>query len=633
MLRLMVGIAACLLGSVPTLVVGEESRDEVASSELKPDATASAERAPPWWSKLRYSFVLLTTARWQFDNGDRTKPFFDPDNDGQPDINGNWNPSGEDFGDLTTTIGGSIGYGRWLLAARFDAALYAHRPVAAPDASALIERDLRDRYARLFRAEYVALSYTDKDFDTTLGDYYMTLGRGMILSIRKSGDVGVDNKLRGAKVAGRFGGVRLLGFGGFVNGKNYEAGTGYYYPERQQDADPEGRPYEANDLVLGGRLAYRRSRYFEVGAHAAYIRSPEDADGDSADVIGVAGSLELPRPVKWLSVYLEGAGLRRTDSRLAEDETGWGIYGNANLYLGPVTVLMEGKMYDNMFNVFPRGIRQPRRQVINRYVEPPTAERPLTILLANNTVTGGRLRVDWRVTRGVIPYVAGGRYRDDSFGRDPLGVDLEGVPPTDISAVYGGIRWQRGASEVVLEVGYRGQANDFDEREPGLDPRERARRTDLDGSTFRDDLHLLVDYAQRLFGPVSVELVVNGTRASQGIGAADCGLATDLPAECVGREPGVRFVAINDDWYEGRLALSLKSTDGFGLTGAWEFYTRQPDCFDQHYFSIGGQWTFADGCTLRALYGGERAGLKCSGGVCRFFPGFEGGRLELSLNL
>lgn len=81
------------------------------------------------------------------------------------------------------------------------------------------------------------------------------------------------------------------------------------------------------------------------------------------------------------------------------------------------------------------------------------------------------------------------------------------------------------------------------------------------------------------------------------------------------------------------MALSLKSSEGWGLTGAWEFYTLQPTIFDEHYFSIGGQWSFLEGSVVRALYGGERAGLKCSGGVCRFFPGFEGARLELELRL
>ena len=610
-------------------------------SAVEPEAAMVTPKVDPWWTKLRYGFVLLSTVRWQFDNGDRTEPFLrdgagrfeDRDGDGLPDINGNWNPSGEDFGDLTTTIGGSIGYERWLLAARFDTVFYAHRPVAAPEASALIERDLHDRYVNLFRAEYLALSYTGRSFEATLGDFYMTLGRGLILSLRKSGDVGVDNKLRGAKVAGRFGGVQLLAFGGFVNGKNYEAGTGYDYPEREQDDDPAGRPYEANDLVVGGRAAYRYTRYVEVGAHAVYIRSPEDEDGDFAEVTGFGASLELPRPVSWLSMYFEAVGLRRMDTRLDDIETGWGLYGTASLYLGRLTALLEGKVYDHLFNVFPRGIRQPRRQVINRYVEPPTAERPLTILLANNTVTGGRLRLDWRIDDGIVPYLAGGLYVDDSFGQDPSGADLEGVPETRIRAVYGGARIGGDHSEVLWEMGFRGQANDFDEDARGLDERERARRSDLDGSTFRDDLHLLIDYSQRLWGPLTAEVVLNGAKARQGIGAADCGLGSELPSECAGRRSGVRFVPIHDDWYEGRLALSLKSRDGYAMTGAWEFYTRQPDRFDQHYFSVGAQWEFMPGSTLRGLYGAERAGLKCSGGVCRFFPGFEGGRLELSMNL
>ncbi|MCA9550066.1 MAG: hypothetical protein KC933_08530 [Myxococcales bacterium] len=639
------GVAVCLCA--PALAQVGTSSTAPTQNLADPVGIPVAE---PWYKKLRYELLVLSTARWQQDNGDLTEAG-----------HSKWNPSGENFGDLVTTIGGSVGYERFLFAARFDTAFYFHKPVAAESASPLIQLDLQDRYVNQVRPEYIAFSYNGPDASVVLGDYYMTLGRGMVLSVRKVGDVGVDNKLTGARVTNRVklpvGDLSLTEFAGWSNIKNYETGTGYYYPERPSDAaDPDKRFYDALDFVTGGRAEYSLGKYMKVGAHAAQIASPEDELGERATVRGYGANVELPRPVKWASLYVEAARLTRDDSRLETpknrqvgqaltdvNEEGWGLYSNANLYFGPATVLIEGKYYDNMFNVFPRGIRQPRRQVLNRLVEPPTAERPLTLLLANNTVYGGRMRVDYRVAPGWVPYLAGGLYRDNSFGRQSDGTAIDTVPPTNISAIYGGARVTQKWAEISVEGGYRTQRNHYSaERKQASDPDEAQRAKDLDGSTFRDDMHVMLDYRMPVWGPLSVEVALNYLLARQENATVDC---RDVPAvaetdeeerevdACNTRGADQVFVSLPDQWHEGRLALSVISSQGFSITGAYEFYTRQPTVYKQHYFSIGGQWKFMDGSIVRALYGGERAGLKCSGGVCRFFPGFEGGRIELEMRL
>jgi len=581
-----------------------------------------AAQTKSWIDELRYEFVLLSTMRWQQDNGDITEL---GDN--------NWDPSGEDLGDIVTTFGGSVGYREWLLAVRFDSAFYVHEPVAHPTASQLVQNQLQDRYVSQFRPEYIALSYNGRDVSATLGDFYMTLGRGMILSIRKVGDVGIDNKLTGALVNTRHklpvGELSLTEFGGWLNIKNYEAGTGFYYPERLGSS--EGRRFDAFDFVTGGRIEYRLGKYLKVGAHAAHI----DTSVGSA-VNGVAANVELPRPVKWLSAYVEVARISRDDLADAQ-EVGHGAYANANLYFGKATVLLEGKYYDNMFNVFPTGIRQPFRQVLNRLIEPPTVERPQTLLLANNYIYGGRARVDYRVQPWLVPYAAGGLYWDESFSFQPDRTPLD-TPPRLIYAVYGGGRLMKSWSELTFEAGYRTQLNQFSEERKAASQQDR----DLHGTPFRDDAHVLLDWRFPVWGPLSMEVAVNYLYARQENGNLDCTAVEANPDPeiwnpedfdaCAGRGDKV-YVPVLVGWHEGRVALSVISKDGFSVTGAYEFYTRQPDTFKQHYFSIGGQYEFMEGGIVRALYGGERAGLKCSGGVCRFFPGFEGGRIELNMRL
>lgn len=542
----------------------------VASAQVASSSTAVAYEAPI--SKLRYSFMVLSTLRYQLNNGNVTEVGVTLD-DGTRIPNPTYLPTGEDLYDATTTFGAEIAYEQMQLAARFDTALYFHEPVAAENAVPRLRRDLIRRYDNVYQLEYISASYSDRDVTLTVGDYYMTLGRGLILAIRKVGDVGLDNKLRGANLKLRLGDLTLNPFGGFTNIKNYEAGTGYNYDN-------------GNDRILGGRAEYKFGKYLKLGGHGVWMTNREELP-IQVEYRGYGATVELPRPVKWLSMYGEIGRMER-DSTSADfigvDQTNsLAIYGSANIYAGPLTVLLEGKHYDNQQlippDLFQQGVNGndiDSRQALNQYVAPPTAERQLLILLTNQTVSGGRIRLDYRINSKIIPFLAFGRYYDRSVGDND---------PVDATAVYGGgtFRWDGG--RIRGNAGYRGQFG-------GLD---------------RDDLHLVLDVAQHLWADYEFEFVVNALRARQ-----------DL------QDDGWR-----EDWVEGRFAASFKAGRTWGATLAYEYYTRQPDKFRQHYPSIAGQWQFSDNGLVRALVGGERAGLKCTGGVCRFFPGFEGARMEL----
>lgn len=525
-----------------------------------------AYEAPSLWRK---SFLLLSTGRYQYDNGDRTAiTQDDPNNPGQEILNERYDPTGEDFYDLTTTIGGEIGYGPMQLALRFDTALYFHEPIASPNANRLIRENLNQRYDNVYNLDYISASYSDRDVDLTLGDFYVTLGRGIILAVRKVGDVGVDNKLRGANGKVRLGDLTLNAFGGEMNIKNFEQGTGYNFDN-------------GHDLVVGGRAEYGFGKFLKVGGHGVLMRNDEDLIRD-VEIRGYGATFELPRPVSWGSLYAEVAGIEREivePNQPRSDEDSFAAYASANIFAGPLTFLIEGKHYDNLPLIVPDlfqqgigGTNVDARQAINQYTAPPTAERPLLILLTNQTVTGGRVRMDYRISPEIVPFIAVGRYHDESISE---------AAATDATAVYGGgtFRWEGG--QITGNTGYRGQFG-------GLD---------------RVDIHLYFDAEQHLFGDYAAELYVNALKARQD----------------------------NEDWVEGRVAMSLKAGRDWAATVAYEFYTRTPDLYRQHYVSVAGQWQFAPRGLVRALVGGERAGLKCSGGVCRFFPGFEGGRVELDL--
>ena len=604
-------------------------------------------------SPFQFELYYFTTGRWQIDNGTRTGP-----EDGAA-----WDPTGENFGEWNNTFGGAISYEAFQLALQVDTATYIHRPRAAENATSNVVRDLEARYVDVARLEFISLSYSDRDLDLTLGDFYVTLGRGMLLSIRKVADVGVDNKLRGIEARIREGPFTLHAFTGFLNIRNYEAGQAFFYAESIPEADCSGLADalavcdDGIDLIGGARLEYRLGKYLKAGVHGAAIDVPDalrdaSADKPETDLRGVGATLELPRPLKWLNAYFEGVWLERLRPNIGPDatEVGRGLYGNVNLFLGKTTILAEGKIYDNLFNVTPRGFSTSQspndvtanRQVINRILEPPTAERPLARILANNTAYGGRVRVDYRLTPRIVPFLSGGFIRDSSFS-----------VPTNIIFGFGGFRMRWRGGEASLNAGYRVQLNDTDtnsaERslaEVQADPdasssdvtnaRNVLRQEEVrDGAPFRNDAHVRFDVSFDVGGPYSVELFGDTffVISERGLNATLCA-DEPMAARCVGEDPALAEYTVDlEEWLEGRLSASLRSRDGWSLTAAYEFYTRQPEQIAQHYPSVAGQWDFTEGGTLRFLVGGERAGLKCSGGVCRFFPGFEGARLELALRM
>ena len=625
------------LGAGPRAAADAPPEDPAAALQRQLAAAAQTDAEPGFMDELQYEFIVRSTVRWQVDNGESSE-FFNSLTGDEPRCtvnedcgagavcfegrcrvpNQQFDPSGENFGDWVTTFGGSARWREFAAVARFDSALYVRPPRPAPGASRFIQDRLSQRYEDQLQPEFLAFTYSGRDVELTLGDYYVTLGRGMTLGVRIVDEVGVDNKLRGGEAKAHVGPAELHVFYGFLNIKNYEPGTGFAYRD-------------TNDRMGGARIAYGFGRFLKLGAHLASIQTPRidevvseasaELGGPRTEFLNVGATVELPRPTDWSSAYLEVALLNRDRFETEggrerfEEQRGFGLYGNVNLYFGPLTFLLEGKAYDNMLNILPGNAETDlaqRRQNINRLSEPPTAERFGATIQTNNTVYGGRLRADWALTPRIVPYVSFGHYEEGGCGllglRGEAGTsgDAEcvdqGVAPSNsdtpvsadpksfINSVFAGLRARWDGGDVSAEGGYRGQFFYFD---------QLGTASGLSQLVFQET-HGQADVHQR-FGDYTGEVFVQGK------------VLNDL----------------GNEWEELRVALTFGSDQGWSLTGAYEYTNISPNS-REHYPSISGQWQVDESILLRALVGGERPGLKCSGGACRLFPGFEGGRLELS---
>src|SRR4030095_2991363 len=87
-------------------------------------------------------------------------------------------------------------------------------------------------------------------------------------------------------------------------------------------------------------------------------------------------------------------------------------------------------------------------------------------------------------------------------------------------------------------------------------------------------------------------------------------------------------------WREGNAYVAIKWAPRFVLVGGYEFTTLFKEQQNKHnFFNVSFQWNITPATSLRVFYGGQRPRLKCISGVCRTFPAFEGGRLELVVRL
>jgi hypothetical protein len=299
--------------------------------------------------------------------------------------------------------------------------------------------------------------------------------------------------------------------------------------------------------------------------------------------------------------------------------TGHAIYAASNVRGGPVTVLLEGKHYRGFLPLAANidgdpisnlGFGAPEFNVV-AYNQPPTAE-PIyvePIGAPNVCVTGGRGRVDYRFTRSASIYAWLGHYV--SFSEiDPANVTCDTAPEkrtnTWDAAAGTELEFERGRSHARAWGGAR-----------HAEPTIRQSYISGDSDIFYSEGYLRYDFVKHLAGPFSLQLVGNIRRRYK--------------PESSGRP-----------WLEGENYTALQWSPHIAATFGYE-YTSMAGCApgqDEgfcHYVNGALQWRSGSSDTVieqifdtvQISAGQRRGGLKCVSGVCRFFPPFEGARLEV----
>jgi len=434
------------------------------------------------------------------------------------------------------------------------------------------------------------LQVNQRPLDLRIGDFYASQGRGLVLHVIKNDEFGEDTSIQGEflGISTRY--ISYSGLAGVIN----EGDDLTFYPERARD--PE-KHYADRDLLWSQGLVLSLPRVIKVGAHytGAVERTDKEieiveAEKDNRyDLLGF--SLALPNLWGVGSLHAEYAYREFLDGkRFLDDleEEGRGLYLAANFYFAGVDLLLEGKDYYRF--TFP-------------YSEPPTLEEEeLAFELPEyEDEFGGRIRVGY-----MIPVIETYIYANYLHTKGHIL-----TPPTlkdhydhgnefrafdRVKHVYGGIerRWENTAY-ILGSGGYR----------------------ELDiGRWVHSEMNAGLPVTERSSLTVSF-----GWRDYRGIGAfRDTSYGSELFQLTYSFSPYLDLTGRYEHSTEPS-AASTGDTDFLGEGGSDK----------EDFWSVEAKLRPTSASSVSLFWGAEKGGPKCSGGVCRVVPSFEGLKAEFSI--
>jgi peroxiredoxin len=416
------------------------------------------------------------------------------------------------------------------------------------------------------------LEWGSRGFGVRAGDTHAVLGRGMLLSFNQVGAFGVETTVLGGQVEGAAGPVSARVIGGTT-----------HFSEVPQTL--EGRCGEIFNPVYGGRIEARHAGA-TLGFHAIETREESDAGPDdgfaaldptSDGFRGGGASLELARLPGDVHVYVEGVGVRSIDGA---DRTGTGLYGQVTVPIGSATFSLEGKRYRDLDLTYTAqnrkvdGKGKPFEMVLP-YNVPPTlepAELAFKSVPDTTDATGVLARLDLKLGEELDAKL--GYYRVEQRGT------------TTIDHPRAGVEWSPADRRFGLAGGWRSEAQDDDR---------------FAGAWQHAEAEAILPFG----GSHSFDLQVRWKSFSNEAG-----------------DPRKHDLM-------GVLAYAIAPAFEVAVVVEHRKATPSPDAEQREYYpSATILWRlFTDGA-LTLFGGSDPGGLRCTSGVCRVLPAFEGVRME-----
>ena len=508
------------------------------------------------------------------------------------------------------------------------------------DTTFVYGRELSNRYRNLAYPSKIYFSYSTPEIEATIGDVYAQFGRGLVLSVRKVDELSVDTTIRGGRFSYRLpmpkgSKLKVSGVGGYLNplrvdestGRVLEAPSSWYFAgmpvprETAYIANP--RPTFVPDRLVGASIEGGPNQAI-FGVHGVILDRPDRCGlPDSPDVCTPYGnqnargagqvrnasvSVSVPDIYDHGSFYLEiaaqqqrnqsppnsadqASGLYRTS---ADDVNGFAAYASLSGYRGPFSLSAEGKHYRKFFpltaNIDANGPVNEFSLV--QYSAPPTT-LPVYVdtegNFFNTCVTGGRARLDARVTDDFLAYGWLGRYA--TWGETGTAeCKVERDNRNDVWDVAVGIEatFEQKKTHTFVWMGARDDALAVADPNTGLSVYYRE-------GYVRFDLlkHIVRKYYVQTQGTVRLRHNVAETP---------------------------------NPWWEGEAYAAFQWNPYITASFGYEFLTQEG--YPRNYFNGSIHWQVDSDKSLRIFVGQQRGALRCISGVCREFAPFEGAKAE-----
>lgn len=463
-------------------------------------------------------------------------------------------------------------------------------------------RDVRSDYETLndYRFEKISLSYSYKNQSLTAGDFYITQGKGIALSLNKEDELGIDTTLQGGifnyNIKNIFDGNL---FGGRVNNTNLDPFSNEIYDDK-------------NDIILGTTLNITPVKIFKSGLHFNNIMfnepdfdetysKPAKFEQQTMQIIG--GYLSVNKVFDLFDAYFEYDYLNNNfyddKSLYREDlvDNGYAVYGSLNVFIKKLNILSEFKKYKNFqigfksdiasnnkkseFGINPQSITGYDSVFYNNL---PTLERVGEKVYDMGTdVYGIRTKATYKISENIKPYV------NYLFNHTNYYKDLT-------------------AHHIYL-----GSEFYFNELKNKIDASFSYRNEDNYYGYYGINLDANI-YINSLF---SFEFKSYYYLAKQ---------------EYETKNANDETVKKTDGYQDSETNVSLILFNDLYLSYLFTRYTYSQVDKQNHYHAFELKYKYLSDSFIKLFYGEIRGGLKCIGGVCKDYPPFKGFKTEFVLN-
>lgn len=571
-------------------------------------------------------------------------------------------PGDGGWGQWLNRLNAAIKWKKWTLGIRLDSVVYWDRPDDGCREGSFVCPRFKDYSSRWHDSIYPAklwVTYEGKGIEATVGDAYVQMGRGLVLSMRKIDDLGIDNTIRGGKVTFTRDPFQVTVIGGLANPSHIDEASGrsLFIPRKGEVGGAKlisQAPQWGSDRIVAAEIQAGRGKavvlstqvmhlsrcapyakgsnldsVFSGGADVGFLQdfgiqsscAAEDIDDwlgknvangirKSPEVTILGQSIDFPKLGKYGNLYIGAAMIHKSipvttngrDTNFA-NPNGNALYLSYSGTIGKVTNTFEIKSYRNYEPAFG-STNQSSQEFSNiAYNTPPTTEvitQDAMFGAFNYCVDGGRLRTDVRLTKGVLVWGQGIYAHTKSE---------QNAECNAYGKILGSTAKDDTLQDDVVDV-TAGLQWDFDKSRSYVYAQAGGRGDwRRDGRPIYRETQTRYTISKYLGGPFSLEFAgFHRIRWEDGQNVRN---------------------GYEQQWLEGENYTAIKIAPRWVISQGFEYLSRLG--YPTYYVNGSILYKFTKDSNIKILAGQQRGGLRCVNGVCRIFPSFEGVRAELTL--